>query len=90
MSLFKKKHPETDDLSIPKDREIHLHKSKKALDWEDAYQLWDAEYGVMRQEMGWKAVEIDDAGEWVTWQIGNVKVHATFDYNTGIVTERLV
>ena len=91
MGLFSRKpqQPE-EELAKPMNREIDLNPSRKNLEWEDAYTLWTDNYSTMRMEYGWKVYEVDDASEFVIWQIDEVKVLATFDYNTGIITEKLL
>ena len=91
MGLFSRKpqQPE-EELAKPMNREIDLNPSRKNLEWEDAYTLWTDNYSTMRMELGWKVYEVDDASEFVIWQIDEVKVLATFDYNTGIITEKLL
>ena len=91
MGLFSRKpqQPE-EELAKPMNREIDLNPSRKNLEWEDAYTLWTDNYSTMRMEHGWRVYEVDDASEFVIWQIDEVKVLATFDYNTGIITEKLL
>lgn len=91
MGLFSRKPQQPEEkLAKPMNREIDLNPSRKNLEWEDAYTLWTDNYSTMRMEQGWKVFEVDDASEFVIWQIDEVKVLATFDYNTGIITEKLL
>lgn len=89
MSWFKKRDL---DLSEPKHRKVDLNPSRKVLEWIEAVDLWEIDYFQLHKKHGWKVVEGYDRNsnsrfEPVIWQVGDVRVKATFDSRTGIVTE---
>jgi len=57
MSMFKKKSQNNEDLGVPQNRKIDYNQKRKRLEWEDAYQLWSADYSLMRiEEHGWTPI----------------------------------
>jgi len=93
MGLFSKKPKQEQDLSIPANRQLNFNTKETRLEWMDSVNLWEDDYFQFRTKHGWKAISggrnSNDRFKMV-WQIGEAKVRASFDTETGIVTEKVL